>query len=1078
VRRLSSETGARRKLDASTRSSRAYLARVDAAQRRAIATLRRAIPSARVSSRFRILLDGFTVSLPAGKLSALNRLGFVQKVYPSYRYTLSTNRSGALIGATQLRAATGLKGDGIKVGVVDDGIDERNPFFAGSGQPVPAGFPKGNTDFTNEKVIVARAFPGPGSGADGRLPLDRRVSFHGTHVAGIIAGKENTTAPDSTVIAEEQTARICVRSAGGCIPRVTGLSGMAPRAWIGNYRVFSVKDPLDSTQCCVANTPEIIKAFEAAVADGMDVINFSGGGTQADPASDALVTAVDNTAKAGVVPVISAGNDRDLFGLGTVGSPSTAPEAISVAAVTNSHVFTPAMSILSPGVDGLRQIPFVAAPGVAPASWGSADQTLVDVGTLAGTDGRPVDRTLCGDTLPARALVNSIALVSGGGCRFETKAGRARAGGALGLVVVDQHPGEAGGIPFGLSVPAGMIADLDGARLRAGLAGSGGRARIRIGRDVFEIASGRGGTMASFSSAGPTAFGHELKPDVSAPGASILSSTVPEFAGANFAVLDGTSFSAPHVAGAAALLLERHSSWTPHQVKSALMSTAGPAFADTAATTEASVSVEGAGLVNLTEAVNPRLFTEPQSLSFHYLDANAGTVSRTLLLEVTEAGGGAGTWQVEVRPQIASAGASISAPSSLSLPSGGTATLPVVAQASAGAPAGDNLGFVVLHQGSVTRRVPYAFYVTRPKLAAGSAVQLQTRQTGDTRSGTDRVQAYRWPSLPFGLTSLFGVDTPLNETGKEQVYYIDVSGRAANVGVTVVEPLLDTSGSFEDLLIAPIHPWLMGSPDENDVQGLAGTPVNTNSYMPGFLLDSRSAGTAFPRPGRYYVTVESGVDPFGRGGYDGPYVLRSWVNDVKPPTMRLLTTRVSAGRPTIAFRATDAQSGIDPYSILLDYGFRLTGPSRFDQRTGIAIVPIPRQARALKPGRGSMRLIASDNQEAKNVNTDSTDLLPNTARKRVTVRVVRGPTVTWIAPEKNACVSGQAHLDVVASSPAAVSSVGFFVGGRQIGRVRTSVGGVYSLTWNATGKGARTFTAVASDSAGREDRAVRRARVC
>ena len=250
--------------------------------------------------------------------------------------------------------------------------------------------------------------------------------------------------------------------------------------------------------------------------------------------------------------------------------------------------------------------------------------------------------------------------------------------------------------------------------------------------------------------------------------------------------------------------------------------------------------------------------------------------------------------------------------------------------------------------------------------------------------------------------------------------------------------------------------------------------------MPGFLLDSRTAGTAFPRPGRYYVSVESGVDPFGTQRYDGPYVLRSWVNDVKPPTVRLVTTRVSAGRPTIAFRATDTQSGIDPFSILLDYGFRLTAPSRFDQRTGIAVIPIPRQARALTPGRGSMRLIASDNQETKNVNTDSTDLLPNTARRRVQVRVVRGPAVTWLVPEKGACVSGQARLDVVASSPAAVSSVGFFAGGRQIGRVKRSAGGVYSLTWNTSGarRGARTLTAIVSDSAGREAQATRRVRVC
>jgi minor extracellular serine protease Vpr len=1073
VRRLNASSRAARKLNVASASSRAYLKRIDAVQRQAIRLLERKIPEARVSRRFRIVLDGFTVSLPKRLEPKLERLGFVEKAYPSFQYSMDTNRSGALIGATQLRAATGLRGDGIKVAVVDDGIDERNPFFAESGLPMPAGFPKGSAQFTNEKVIVAKSFPGPGSGADGRLPLDARVSFHGTHVAGVIAGKENTTAPDSTVINEEKTALVCVKRSGGCIPQVTGLSGVAPRAWVGNYRVFSVKDPLDQTSCCVANTPEIIAAFEAAVADGMDVINFSGGGPQSDPAADALIQATENVAKAGVVPSISAGNDRDLFGDGTVGSPSTAPSAISVAAVTNAHVFDPVLSLVSPSVGALQRVAYVAAPGVTPPAWGASNQALVDVGSITG------DRELCTGTLPAGSLNNAIALVWSGGCRFEDKGARATAAGAIGLVVVNDHPGEAGGIPFQLQRPAGMIADLDGARLHSALAATGGRGTIRVGQDVSEIASGRGGTMTGFSSSGPTPFGHDLKPDVSAPGASILSSTVGTFAGANFAVLDGTSFSSPHVAGSAALLLERHPSWTPAQVKSALMSTAGPAFADTADTTEASVYLEGAGLVSLTDAIDPKLFTDPQSLSFHYLDVSAGGVDRTLLLQVSDAGGGAGTWQVEVRPQAATAGAAISVPSSLSLPSGGTAALPVVASAGGGAAAGDNYGFIVLRQGGVTRRVPYAFLVTRPQLATGSATQLQTRQTGDTRNGVDRVRSYRWPSQPFGLISLFGLDVPQNETGKEQVYYVDVSGRQANVGVTVVDPLLGTTGSFEDLLIAPIHPWFMGSGAENDVQGIAGTPVNTNGYMPGYLLDSRSAGTAFPRPGRYYVSIESGVDPFGQGAYAGPYVLKSWINDKKPPVVKLLTTRVSAGRPTIAFRATDAQSGIDPYSVMVDAGHLLTGAEKFDQRTGIAIIPLPRQAQALGAGRATIRLIASDNQESKNVNTDSTDLLPNTARRRVQVRVVRGPTLVWIAPEKNACVSGSTELDVVANSSAAVSSVGFFAGGRQIGRVRRAAGGVYSLTWNASGsRKARTLLAIVSDSAGREARAQRRVRVC
>ncbi len=213
---------------------------------------------------------------------------------------------------------------------------------------------------------------------------------------------------------------------------MTGLSGVAPRAWLGNYRVFTVPTPLGH----VANTPEIIAAFEAAVEDGMDVINFSGGGPQIDPANDALIEAIHNVAAAGVVPVIAAGNDRDDFGLGSAGSPGTAPDAISVAAVSNTHVFAAALDVTAPGAPSvLDGIPFIGAAAVAaPSAWGSADQTLVDVGSIVGTDGKPVERHLCGPagnlaspqgTLPAGSLDGTIALAERGLCPFVDE-GRSR----------------------------------------------------------------------------------------------------------------------------------------------------------------------------------------------------------------------------------------------------------------------------------------------------------------------------------------------------------------------------------------------------------------------------------------------------------------------------------------------------------------------------------------------------------------------------------------------------------------------------------------------------------------------------
>ena len=172
----------------------------------------------------------------------------------------------------------------------------------------------------------------------------------------------------------------------------------------------------------------------------MDVINFSGGGPQTDPQSDALVEAVRNVSAAGVVPVISAGNDRDEYGLGSAGSPGTAPDAISVAALSNSHVYAPALRLV--GADApaaLTRVPFVGAGGTrAPVAWGNSDQALVDVGTVVGVDGTPVSRKLCGppanteggrSPLPAGSLQGAIALVSRGDCTFALKAARVKAAG-------------------------------------------------------------------------------------------------------------------------------------------------------------------------------------------------------------------------------------------------------------------------------------------------------------------------------------------------------------------------------------------------------------------------------------------------------------------------------------------------------------------------------------------------------------------------------------------------------------------------------------------------------------------------
>ncbi|MBD0347866.1 MAG: S8 family serine peptidase [Thermoleophilia bacterium] len=1056
--------GSPERLDLRSFASRSYLAHVEQAQRAAIATLRREIPAARVSRRYAVVLDGLAIDLPARRLPALRRLAFVNRIYPSLQYTLRLNRSPSAIGATAFHAVTGIRGDGIKIAVVDDGIDSSHRFFDPAGFAFPPGYPKGGKKWTTPKVIVARAYPGPGSGRRGRLPVDPDESFHATHVAGIAAGIEGTDAPN-----------------GRDHPFTPGLSGVAPRAYLGNYRVFNAPTPVGN----VANTPEIVAAFEDAVRDGMDVVNFSGGGPQVDPVNDAMYEAVENTVAAGVVAVVSAGNDRGEFGLGSAGTPGTAPEAISVAAVSNAQVFAPSLSATAPSAPAsLKQVPFLPAAGLAtPRAWLSGDQTLIDVGSLVGRNGQPVDRKLCGTgrdpnaattPLTGRPLAGAIVLVFRGECTFVSKAARAGAAGAVGMVVVDNRSGEANPIPIPLGIPAGMISDLDGAQLRDYTTATGGRTTIRVGRQWDRIETGRSGVVTSFSSGGPTAFEHALKPDVAAPGGAILSSTLRSFGGP-FAAFDGTSMAAPHVTGAVALLLQRHPGWSPRQVKSALVSTAGPAWADTARTSEAPVVLQGGGLVSVPAADNPLVFTDPASLSFGDLKTTGGAVRRSLLLSIQDAGGGAGTWAVELHAQSTSPGAGLDLPPVVVVPPGGSAEVGVSARASAEGETGDNYGFIVLRQGAVARRIPYAFFVSRPALALHDARPLKRIQVGTTRFGASRVERYRFPNAPFGPhPTYFG--PPMDEDGAERVYTTQIAEPVVNFGAAVVST---TPGALVD-------PWLLGSLDENDVEGYAATPVNVNSFTLNYQLDVGAAGAVFPRPKRYFFSVDSPRHPFTGRLLAGRYVLRSWVDDVLPPSVDLVTNRVAAGRPTIVVRARDfslfprRMSGVDPTSLVLAYRRVLVGASAYDPSSGLAIFLLPREAPRIRAGRTRAILVAADYQEAKNVTTPGGEVLPNTAFRPVTIRAVRGAAATWLDPRPRACVSRRARLVVAVSATRRIRAVRFLVGNRRIKTVRRGTAGLYTTTWNTSRlrRGKYLLRAVVIANRGQRANAERVARIC
>ena len=183
-------------------------------------------------------------------------------------------------------------------------------------------------------------------------------------------------------------------------------------------------------------------------------------------------------------------------------------------------------------------------------------------------------------------------------------------------------------------------------------------------------------------------------------------------------------------------------------------------------------------------------------------------------------------------------------------------------------------------------------------------------------------------------------------------------------------------------------------------------------------------------------------------------------------------------------KITDAKSGVDPHALQLFFGpsTRRTsvGALMFDRATGIAVFSVPREAFPLEPGAQFMQIVASDYQEGKNINTESDSPLPNTRFQGFRAEAVPRPTVTWVTPEKGKCLAARQKLVVVANDNVQISSVGFFDGRRQIGRVQKNVAGVYELSWRTSGrrKGAHVLTAVASDVRGREAEATQTVRIC
>ena len=271
-----------------------------------------------------------------------------------------------------------------------------------------------------------------------------------------------------------------------------------------------------------------------------------------------------------------------------------------------------------------------------------------------------------------------------------------------------------------------------------------------------------------------------------------------------------------------------------------------------------------------------------------------GAVSRSSILQITDAGGGAGTWTVTLQPQTRDrAATTISVPPLATLAPGGEVDLPVTAHVAAGAAAGDDMGFVVLTKGAVTRRIPYYFEVTQPALANVPGDRAEGAAARATRSrGQNRVSQYRFPTWPFGPPPNY-VGAAVNEPGAEKLYTIQISraGRQLRrLGRVAVGELGDR----------PVGARLEGRERRAGLRRHAG-----QRQRPDVRLPRRHRGGRRRRSRSRSATTSRSTPAATRSPNEslpGQYVLKAWVNDLTPPTLKLVTTRVAAGRPTIVAR--------------------------------------------------------------------------------------------------------------------------------------------------------------------------------
>jgi uncharacterized repeat protein (TIGR01451 family) len=610
------------------------------------------------------------------------RLPGVATVTPESVRRITTDAGPAWIGAPGIWDGTatgglpGTYGEGIIVGIVDTGINPDHPSFADIGgdgydhtNPRGAGVYVGACDPgdpgyvpsfpCNDKLIGAWDFE------DG--PWD--TNGHGSHVGSTAAGNVLFSIP---LMAPTITFWLDV-------------SGVAPHANVISYDVCNA-----SGSCGGA---AMIAGIDQAVADGVDVINFSIGGGASYPWADPEALAFLGAHGAGIFVATSAGNSGP--GASTVGSPADAPWVTAVASATHHRHFPNVLTGLSGG-------------STAPPA---------DITGRSVTDGYgPAPIVYAGDYGDAGCLTpfaggtfsGEIVVCDRGTIARVDKGSNVLAGGAGGLVLANQAAqGESVNADFHV-LPAVHIGATHAEALKVWLGSGAGHTGSIAGTTITMDIVGAD-VLASSSSRGPaSSLPTVIRPDVTGPGVDILAASPST---SDLTIKSGTSMASPHVAGSAALLRALHPSWTPSEVRSALMLTANPAVHDHDGVDFASPFGRGSGRVDLSVAGVTGLVMDETTTGFTDAEPEAGGDPTTLNLAsvadpacvgscsftrvFTDTVKTTGPWAVEAFTDFPEFGISVS-PHTLTLTPGGTGTVELEAISALVGPGGWQFGSVVL----------------------------------------------------------------------------------------------------------------------------------------------------------------------------------------------------------------------------------------------------------------------------------------------------------------------------------------------------------------------------------------------